>query len=50
MVDSISNRLDVQIAQVGNIFWSVMTIQFLPYDYSDPLVAQLQAELWNTVH
>ncbi|MGR6035523.1 MAG: GYF domain-containing protein [Candidatus Nitrosoglobus sp.] len=50
IVTSISNRLDVQIAQVGDVFWRVVTVQTLPYDHPDPLVAQLQAELWNTVH
>jgi hypothetical protein len=48
IVTSISNRLDVQIAQVGDVFWRVVTVQTLPYDHPDPLVAQLQAELWNT--
>lgn len=50
IVTSTSNRLDVQITQVGDNFWRVVTIQTQPYDYSDPLVAKLQAELWNTIH
>jgi hypothetical protein len=50
MVTNPNNRVDIQIIQAGDNFWRVVTTQTLPYDYSDPLVAQLQAELWNTVH
>jgi uncharacterized RDD family membrane protein YckC len=49
MVDSTSNRLNVQIIQIGSAFWRVVTIQTLPYDYSDTLVGQLHAVLWGTV-
>ncbi|MDR0881065.1 MAG: RDD family protein, partial [Candidatus Adiutrix sp.] len=49
MVDTSGSRLNVQIMQVGSDFWRVVTIQVMPYDYSDRLVAQLQAELWMTV-
>lgn len=49
MVDSTSNRLNVQVIQVGSAFWRVVTIQTMPYDYSDGLVAQLHAALWSTV-
>ena len=49
MIHSVSNRLDVQIVQVGNAYWRVVTIQAMPYEYSDKLVTQLQAELWKTV-
>ncbi len=49
MVDSTSNRLNVQVVQIGSAFWRVVTIQTMPYDYSDALVGQLHAALWGTV-
>lgn len=49
MVDSTSNRLNVQVIQFGSAFWRVVTIQTMPYDYSDALVEQLHAALWSTV-
>lgn len=48
MVNSTSNRLNVQIIQIGSAFWRVVTIQTLPYDYSDTLVEKLHAVLWGT--
>lgn len=49
MVDSTSNRLNVQVVKVGDDFWRVVAIQAMPYEYSEKLVTQLQAELWSTV-
>lgn len=49
MLDSTSNRLDVQVVKVGDTYWRVVTIQTMPYAYSDQLVTQLQAELWGTI-
>lgn len=49
MVDAGSNRLHVQVVQVGDDFWRVVTIQAMPYAYSDGLVTQLQESLWKTV-
>ncbi len=49
MVDSTGNRLDVQVVKVGDAYWRIVTIQTMPYAYSDQLVTQLQAELWSTV-
>ncbi|MFA7175496.1 MAG: RDD family protein [Kiritimatiellia bacterium] len=49
MVDTTSNRLHVQVVRVGNDFWRVVTIQTMPYEYSDQLVTQLQDGLWKTV-
>lgn len=49
MVDSTSNRLNVQVVKVGDDFWRVVRIQTMPYEYSEQLVTQLQAELWSTV-
>jgi hypothetical protein len=49
MVDSTNNRLNVQVVQVGPTFWRVVTIQTMPYDYSDALVGQLHAVLWSTI-
>lgn len=49
MVDSTDNRLNVQVTQFDSSFWRVVTIQTMPYDYSDALVEQLRAALWSTV-
>lgn len=49
MVDAGSNRLHVQVVRVGGDFWRVVTIQVMPYAYSDELVTQLQDSLWQTV-
>jgi len=49
IVDSTSNRLNVQVVQIGSAFWRVVTIQAMPYEYSDALVRQLHAALWGTV-
>jgi uncharacterized RDD family membrane protein YckC len=49
MIDSTSNRLNVQVVQVGDDFWRVVTIQAMPYEYSELPATQLQAELWRTV-
>lgn len=49
MVHSTSNRLNVQVIQFGSSFWRVVTIQTMPYDYSDALVGQLHTALWSTV-
>lgn len=44
-----SNRLNVQIVQIGSAFWRVVTIQTMPYEYSEQLVENLHTSLWNTV-
>ncbi|WP_124950089.1 hypothetical protein [Sulfuriferula thiophila] len=44
-----SNRLNVDVLQLGSVFWRIVTIQTMPYDSSDLLVNQLQDELWSTV-
>ena len=49
MVKNTTYRLNVKVSQVGSEFWRVVTIQTMPYDYSDPLVEQIQIALWNTV-
>jgi len=49
MIASPSNRLSVQVVQVGSAFWRVVTIQTMPYDYSDAMVRQLHGVLWSTV-
>lgn len=49
MAESTSNRLHVQVVQVGPRFWRVVTIQAMPYDYSDAFVAKLRAAVWATV-
>ena len=49
MVDSGTNRLTVEIRQHGSEFWRVVTIQVMPYAYSDDLVQKLSSSLWSTV-
>lgn len=49
MVDSGTNRLTVEIRQRGTEFWRVVTIQVMPYTYSDRLVQVLRSSLWSTV-
>ncbi|HML53507.1 MAG TPA: RDD family protein [Solidesulfovibrio magneticus] len=44
-----NNRLYAQVVQIGNTFWRVVTVQAMPYDYTESLVAQLQTALWSTV-
>lgn len=48
-IDNTSNRLNVRIMQIDSAFWRVITIQTMPYGYSDPLVVPLQDALWGTV-
>ncbi len=49
MVEKTDNRLKLQITQIGHAFWRVVTVQAMPYDYTERLVAQLQTALWSTV-
>jgi uncharacterized RDD family membrane protein YckC len=49
MVVDTSNRLHVQVVQMGDDFWRIVTVQTMPYEYSDQLVTQLQDGLWKTV-
>lgn len=49
MSQSQSNRLTVHVIQLGNSYWRVVTVQALPYDYSDGMVKNLEASLWGTV-
>lgn len=49
MVDSGTNRLTVEIRQHGSEFWRIVTIQVMPYTYSDDLVQKLGSSLWSTV-
>lgn len=49
VIDKTSNRLDIKVVKIGDNFWRVVTIQCLPYEYSDNLVKRIQSELWNAV-
>lgn len=49
MVDSGTNRLTVEIRQHGSEFWRIVTIQVMPYNYSDNLTQKLSSSLWSTV-
>ena len=49
MVSTDNNRLNVQISQVGAPFWRVVTVQSIPYDYSNTMVDKLKTALWSTL-
>jgi uncharacterized RDD family membrane protein YckC len=49
MAASDTARLNVQIIQVGTSFWRTVTIQSMPFDYSDDMVNQLITKLWSSV-
>lgn len=49
MIDSGTNQLTVEIRQHGSEFWRIVTIQVMPYAYSDDSVQKLSSSLWNTV-
>lgn len=49
MVSTDDNRLNVQISQVGAPFWRVVTVQSIPYDYSNAMVDKLKTALWSTL-
>jgi uncharacterized RDD family membrane protein YckC len=44
-----ANRLSVQIVQRGASFWRTVSIQTMPYDYSDAMAKELQSALWSTI-
>ena len=44
-----TNRLEVQIVQVDDTFWRVVSVQALPFHYTDELVAELRTALLSTV-
>lgn len=50
LTDTADSRLSVQVVQIGPAFWRVVTIQTLPYDYSDAMVGQISDALWSTVN
>jgi hypothetical protein len=47
IIDVGTNRLNVQILQVGSAFWRTITIQMMPYVYSDPFVKDLTGAVDN---
>lgn len=49
MVDGATNRLNVQVSQVRSAIWRTITIQIMPYAYSDPFVEDLKVALWTTI-
>jgi uncharacterized RDD family membrane protein YckC len=49
MVEDSTNRFNVEVIQLGAGFWRVVTMQAMPYEYSDALVGQLGTALWSTV-
>ena len=44
-----ANRLNIRIVQTGSRFWRIVTVQSMPYSYSDEMVSSLENDLWNTV-
>ena len=50
MVSDGSARLQVEVVQYGPVFWRIVTIQAMPYDYSDAMVEELKASLWKTAN
>jgi len=46
---NVDARLKVQVRQVGNSFWRIVTIQSKPYDFSDGKVESLELMLWKSV-
>jgi uncharacterized RDD family membrane protein YckC len=49
ITDIANNHMDVQVVKLGDAFWRVVTVQIIPYAYSDQLVTELQAALWGTI-
>jgi uncharacterized RDD family membrane protein YckC len=49
MVDSANNLVDVQIVQLEDKFWRVVTIQTKPRESTDSMVDELRINLWGTV-
>jgi serine/threonine protein kinase len=47
--DTVANRLHVEVIQTGDVFWRIVTIQTMPYDYSDGNVYDLRNALWGTL-
>jgi uncharacterized RDD family membrane protein YckC len=42
-------NLNVKVVQVGDVFWRVVCLQDIPYDYSTKLIEHLEDSLWNTI-
>lgn len=43
------SRLRVEVRKDGNDFWRVVTIQSEPFDFTNPKVLVLAAQLWKTI-
>lgn len=44
-----TNRLHVEVVQIGTVFWRVLTVQSMPYVYTEPLVSKVEAALMTTI-
>jgi uncharacterized RDD family membrane protein YckC len=42
-------RTRVEVRQIGSSFWRVVTVQALPYTYTNDATAALRQQLWGTV-
>ena len=49
MIDHPTHRFSIQVVQVGDVFWRIVTIQTKPYRDTTSLAKRLRAALWNTV-
>lgn len=49
MVSSVDARVNVQVSQFGAAFWRVVTVQSIPYDYSNAMVEKLKTSLWSSL-
>ncbi|WP_438979030.1 RDD family protein [Polynucleobacter sp.] len=48
-MSGVDGRLKVQVRQIGNNFWRVVTIQTKPYEFSDQKVSALELMLWKSI-
>lgn len=43
------NRVTVKVMLIRNLFWRMIAVQAIPYDYTDELVKSLTDSLWSSV-
>ena len=42
-------KFKVKVVQIGDVFWRVVCVQGMPYEYSTTLIEHLEDSLWNTI-
>jgi uncharacterized RDD family membrane protein YckC len=50
MQEDPDTRLEVHVVQVDDSYWRIVTIQYPPFGYSDPMVQRLKVGLWRSVY